>query len=521
LTRVTRNIAANLLANVWGIALGVAVVPRVVLYLGPEGYGLVGFFVSLAALLSFLDLGLGATVSRDMARLSVQRHSAEETRSAVRTYEAFYWGIGIVAATLVVLLAPLIARHWLNGRQLSGPSVYSAVLAMGLVVALQWPMSFYVNALMGRQEQVAANKVQIFCSTVRNVGVLVVLAKVSPTVQAYFVWQVCTYLGQTLLLALSLWRSLPTAAVRPRVDLPRLWSQRHFSLEMMAIGVLATLCVQIDRIAIGKLFTLDILGLYALAASLVALLPAMVTPVFSALFPRFTQLVLQEDEVAAMGVFHQGAQLVSAIAIPVTVVGAFFSREILVTWTGSEFIGQQCGTVLSLLFLGAGLNALLNVPHAMILARGRTRPLLLASLGVTAVLVPTVWVLAGRFAATGAACGGILYNACFLGLVGSTTIWGLPPAERRRWCRHDIGAPAAAAAACVGAFRFAVSVPNARVVRFAFLLLVAAIGGAAVLATTPLTRSRLAEIVRRRRLDGEMTAPAGPGSGDRLGLPLP
>lgn len=501
MTRISRNITANLVGNLWSVALAVAVVPLVLNYLGAEAYGLVGFFTSLTALLSLLDLGLGASVTREMARLSVEE-DAEQTRTTVRTFEVFYWGVGAVAAVIVFLMAPFVAEHWLKGRSLSAASIYYALLSMGLVVALQWPMSLYLNVLMGRQQQVVANQVQVLCSTLRSLGVLVVLANVSATVTAYFLWQAAAYLIQTGILAREAYRALPRGVSRPRVRWDVLRAPWRFSTQMMVGYALAAVCVQLDRVLIGKMFTLDVLGYYSLAQSLTTLLPAFVTPVFSALFPRFTQLVTRPDRHDTVRAFHDGAQLVSVIALPIAIVGVLFPGEILVAWTGNPLVAQQSGTILSLLFAGAGLNSLMTVPYAMILARGDARLYVRANLIIAVILVPLLFLLCQRFGPPGAALGGIAYNCGFVLLVANRIFTGHLDGERPRWYLQDMAAPVTLAGLVAICLRSSVQVPGSRWSALGLLVVVTAAGFGAALVAAPRTRSHLSRLWNEQLRNG-------------------
>ena len=56
-----------------------AFVPLYIRFMGMEGYGLIGVFTTMLAIFALLDLGLGLTVNRELARLS-----ADDTRRADR-----------------------------------------------------------------------------------------------------------------------------------------------------------------------------------------------------------------------------------------------------------------------------------------------------------------------------------------------------------------------------------------------------------------------------------------------------
>ncbi len=66
---------------------------------------------------------------------------------------------------------------------------------------------------MGLQRQVLLNGFNIFMATIRGGGAVLILWLVSPTIQAFFGWQIVSSGLQSFLVALLLWRSLPPTGV--------------------------------------------------------------------------------------------------------------------------------------------------------------------------------------------------------------------------------------------------------------------------------------------------------------------
>ncbi len=83
---VSRNILATLIGNGWTALLGIFFIPVYLHFLGIEAYGLVGFYATLLAFFILLDLGMGATLNREFARLSANEHSRIEQRNLLRAH---------------------------------------------------------------------------------------------------------------------------------------------------------------------------------------------------------------------------------------------------------------------------------------------------------------------------------------------------------------------------------------------------------------------------------------------------
>src|SRR6185312_1667874 len=167
---IKRNIAANVLGRVWGIVSVYLFIPLYLEYLGVDAYGLVGFYSILMAVLVFADVGLTATITREMARLSVEQNPGPEMRDTLRTYETSYVLISTLLSGVLWILAPTIAGHWLRSRVLQSNEMVHALRLMGVAIALQFPAGLYIGGLIGLQQQVLTNSLQAVWGLVRGLG---------------------------------------------------------------------------------------------------------------------------------------------------------------------------------------------------------------------------------------------------------------------------------------------------------------------------------------------------------------
>ena len=213
MSRLKVNIVANFIGNGWAALVTLGCVPLYIHFMGIEAYGLVGFFSVLMGVFSLLDMGLSATLSREMARLSVLADKAQEMRDLVRTLEMVYWGVAALLAGVVILCASAITHHWVQAGTFH-PNRSARHRLMGLAIALQWPLNFYAGGLVGLQRQVLLNGFNIVMATIRGGGAVLILWLVSPTIQAFFGWQIVSSGLRVFLVALLLWRNLPPTGVR-------------------------------------------------------------------------------------------------------------------------------------------------------------------------------------------------------------------------------------------------------------------------------------------------------------------
>ena len=194
--------------------MSVIFIPLYIKFMGIEAYGLVGVFASLLALFSVLDMGLSATMTREMARLSALDPTGRDARGLARTLEVIYWSVALLLGLAVIALAGPIAEYWVKPDRLEPAVVKQALMITGGVVALRWPVAFYSGGLRGLDRQPLLNLILCACATLRGLGSVLVLWLISPTIQAFFMFQIIVSAVETSCLVAALWWSLPSAKDR-------------------------------------------------------------------------------------------------------------------------------------------------------------------------------------------------------------------------------------------------------------------------------------------------------------------
>lgn len=470
MTLVKRNIIANFAGQGWAAVMALAFVPLYIKFLGIEAYGLIGFFAMLQGAFQILDLGLSQTMNREMARYSAIPDKAGEARDLVRTLELGYWAIGFVISIVVITASPFIAEHWIKPGTIPVKTIHHAVMIMGVVAAFQWPLSFYDGGLMGLQKQVLSNKIKIGISTLSSFGAIFILWKVSPTITAFFTWQIVVSALSLIFFTVSLWRSLPQAD-RPPVFNPNLlrniW---RFAAGMSGIALSAIILMQLDKVLLSKLLTLEMFGYYTLAGVASSVIPVMlVGPVFNALLPRFTSLAAINDDTTLKLLYHQGSQLMAVLVLPAAAVLAFFSFDILLLWTGNAKTAAIASPIVSVLVVGMALNALMTLPYALQISHGWTSIGLRINTFLIVTLVPAIYFMTIHYGAVGAAAVWVALNSIYMLIGVPFTHRRLLRGEMRRWFIGDVGPPLGAALLLAGIGRWLIASPMRPMVAFSIL----------------------------------------------------
>lgn len=421
--------------------MSLAFIPLYIKFLGIEAYGIIGFFTTLQAMFTLLDLGLGYTLNRELARYSILPEQGQKMRNLVRTLEIIYWGIAIFIGMTVVFISPFIAKYWIKSENLSIATMQQALILMGIAIAFQWPLKFYSGGLDGLQKQTLHNLIQSSVATLRGIGAVVILWLISPTIDAFFAWQIIVSLFNTILIALALWYNLPTGKQIARFDKQLLRSVWHFATGMTAISATALFLTQLDKILLSVLLPLKTFGYYMLANAAAAVLFHFISPIVTAIFPKFFQLVALNTEQELTMLYHRICQFMSIVILPAAVVLAMFSYQVMLIWTGDPIIAENTCWLVSFLVIGNALNGLINLPCGIQLAYGWTNLIFYINLVSILVLIPMLIVMVYYYGAIGAAIIWILLNVGHIIFNVQIMHRYLLKGEQWRWYREDVGIP--------------------------------------------------------------------------------
>ena len=482
---IRKNILANLAGKTWSGLVWLLVLPIYLKFLGVEAYGLVGFYLTLMAVLAILDLGIGPTINRELARLSVQDGKRGEMRDVLRTLEFAYWTIALLVGLVLVAASPLIANHWLKPESLTPATVRHTLVLIVLTIAFQLPSALYTGGLSGLQRQVLLNVVSGTIMTLRALGAVLVLWLVSPTAQAFFTWQLLIGILQTAALSFCLWRSLPQPGHRARFDLRLLKGFWLFSAGAWGMGLFGTLLVQMDKIILSAVLSLAAFGYYSVAALVSSSLYYLIAPITWSVFPRFAQLGGPQDGDELARTYHKSSQLAAVATLPVTVLVVLFPSEILGLWTRDAQVAQEGRIVLSLLMAGTALNALVQLPNYLQLASGLVKLGFYTNMLSAIITVPCMFFFASRYGAPGGAAVWLLLNLTHFMIVVPLMHRFLPTVETWRWYVVDTLLPLGTCVLILGMARWFMPEGQTDLVKAAYLGVVLAASYAGAILSAP------------------------------------
>jgi O-antigen/teichoic acid export membrane protein len=438
---IKHNVVANYLGQGCRAITGLAFIPLYIKYLGIEAYGLIGIFAILQSGMTLLDLGMKPALGREMARFTAGAHDSQSIRDLLRSIEVIAILIAAAIAMAVWCASDLLASDWLTTKTLPNGVVAQAFAAMGVLIALRFIENIYTSSIIGLQRQVLESTVSCSMAMARGLGAVGVLAWISPSLKAFFIWQGLISLITVPVLASIVYKTLPPAPRRAQFSWAALSGIWRFAGGIMAISLLALSLTQVDKILLSRLLPLKNFAYYALAGTLTGALYMLNGPVNSAFYPQFTQLATRHDFPALHRAYHQAAQLTSVAMGSAAIVLIVLADLILRLWTGNPVLAANVSPLVEVLALGTLLNGLMGIPYQMQLAHGWTGLTIRINSAAVAVFVPAIFYVAPRYGAIGAAWIWVALNVGYLMLDIYFMHRRILRAEKWRWYGQDVALP--------------------------------------------------------------------------------
>lgn len=403
-----RNILANYIGSGTAALAPVLALPWYLASLGSQQFGLISFIVLLQALLGLLDAGISQALVREVTvRLELPEQGRRDAAALLFGFERVYWLFALFVALFTAVSAHAIVADWLNLGDMPEVLGQQAILGAAVIFAVQFPGSIYRSLLVGAQAQVALNGVMLVCAILRHLGGVLLLLQ-WPTLLTYLAWNALISLLETLWRSSLAWGALgvrrsvigwDAASLRP------IWG---LAVGMSGATWLGALTVQMDKIVLSRMVSIEQFGYYAIAASVAAGVLQLIYPMVQAVLPRAVQLRNDASALRALNV-----KLVRSIAVVVGLGLLLYWMEggwLLAFWLRSPQAVGVIYPVLSVLLLGTVLNAFYNVGYINWLAHekvGRVVQVNITSLLLAVLLIPLLVTLQGTI---GAAFGWLIIN---------------------------------------------------------------------------------------------------------------
>lgn len=399
---IKKNILANYVGRFWSIFSGLLFTPLYIHFLGIEKFSIISFALVIAGLMAVLDGGLTATLSREFALKNSSNLIKVNTFS---TFEILYFALSLFIFLIVFIFSDKIANSWLNLENIDSQEVSYFLKIIGIGVSLEFLCNFYSGGLMGLEKHVKVNFYKVAWGILRN-GLVLIPISYFASLELFFVWQtVSTFIYTILLrnaLICDLDSKIPVFRI-PIIDkeiLNRTWK---FALGIFFISLVASINTQMDKLAISKLLPISILGYYILAVSLSQSLVTLITPISTAMLPRFTSLFSEGKIDEAFSLYSRLSLLISIIVLSIGCNIIVFAEQLIWIWTGDFELAENAYIFVPFLTIGSIMLAFQILPYSVSIANGYTKINNFLGLISLFITLPGYWIMTKYYGGVGAA----------------------------------------------------------------------------------------------------------------------
>ncbi len=425
---ISRHSAVFFLGTLFRIFAGYLFKVYLARMLGPEPLGIYTLGMTIVGFVGmFGGLGLPQAAVRFVAQYMASG-KMEELRHFLVS------GTGIVAAAnlglgaLVLWSGPWVAVHFYHT-----PSLTPYLKLFALIMGLGALTTFFGKVLQGYKQVSQLTVLTDFIGIPLTMICAIGLIAWGAGLRGYILAQVISASVLLVILLRVVWKQTPSAARHFKRQIGRPESQVFsFSATVLGIALMNFLVSQSDRVLIGFFRNAREVGIYSVAAAMVAYVPVALQSVNQIFSPTIADLHTRGEHQLLGRLYQTLTRWVLAFTVPLVITLVTFAKPVMSIF-GSDF--QAGWLVLVIGTAGQLVNCGVGSVGFLLLMSGHERQLMRAQAATTIVtvifgiaLVPR-WGIVGAAVASGTA--NIVVNIWNMLLV--RRLLGFLPYNRTSW----------------------------------------------------------------------------------------
>lgn len=409
--RISRQSGIVFAGTIFAAALGYVFKVYLARVLGAEALGMYALGMTIISFLGILNvLGLP-----DSAMRFVALYAASKRFEALRS---LLWnGSWILLATNLIFAAVLLkVGPWIATRFYHSPQLVRYLPLFALIMITGALNAFFSKVLAGYKEVGRRTMITRFVASPVTMAAAVLLITLGGGLWGYLVAQIVGAAVAMALLISLVWRLTPVAArsldVKKLLIEPEVWS---FSAAMFGIGLMEFFMGQADRVALGFYRGAHEVGIYAVAAALIAYEPIILLSVNQIFAPVIADLHTRGEHALLERLFQTLTKWMLGLTFPLAMVMIMYARPIMCIF-GHDF--EAGWPILVIGTCGQLVNCGVGSVGCLLFMSGNQRRLIRVQAVMAAVMVGLSIQLVPLWGALGAAVAAAITNA-------GTNAWNL------------------------------------------------------------------------------------------------
>lgn len=414
MSKLYRNIIFNFVGQFYLSTIMIIMAPVYIRYMGLEAYGLIGFFTLTQSWIQIFDLGFSATLSRQSAQYCSGTLSAFEFRSVFKSIQILFCFLTFILFCFAYYIGNEFSNFWIKANDLSQIDIKTSVIFIFFVSILRWQGGLYRGIVNGFEQQVWLNKFNITFSSFKYLVVLIYLNYYSQSIVDFFYYQFIINFLELFFLWRYVHKSMPKISEKVIFKYEYIKKNLYFSLSVAFSSLIWVAVTQLDKLILSKLLTLKNFACYTMAVTLASGINIIISPLSSAILPRFSALMSQNKQYEFQVLYKNVTKLIVMMVMPVMLMMVIQGDKILYAWSNNHYIVENSYKILRGYAIGNVILAVLGMSYYLQFATGKLRLHLIGNIIFVIVLVPMLIYATFRWGGIGASYVWIICNLLYL-----------------------------------------------------------------------------------------------------------
>jgi len=402
--RISRHSTVFFAGSLFTAAAGYFFKIYVARILGATALGIYALGMTIVGFLGiFNGLGLPQAATRFVAAYTATR-DWQRLHGFLRYMFGLLLTANVALAGVLLLAGPWLARHIYHA-----PELIPYLPLFAALLALSGLTSFSGQILAGYKDVALRTVVTSFIGSPLNIVLGLILLSLGMALRGYLLAQVASAVIVFILLVGIAWKLTPQPARRASVSIVHperevLW----FSATAFGVSFLEFLLSQSDKVLLGAYVGVNQVGIYAVAATLVAFVPIILQSVNQIFSPTIADLHARGDSAVLGRLFQTLTKWVFGLTLPGALVVMIYSKPLMLLFGPAFGVGWAVlvvGTLGQLINTGVG-----SVGYLLLMSGNQGRLIRVQALMAVFVVAMT-FILVRPFGMTGVAVAAAVTNA--------------------------------------------------------------------------------------------------------------
>jgi O-antigen/teichoic acid export membrane protein len=372
-SKIAKDIIVSCLSAVFTFAINFIQIPVYIRIIGLDGYAVVAFIYTFQAWFAVLDLGMSASVGREINKFLGRKTSKKEIEELLFTCFRIVKIINLAVGVFLFIYISSFAESKNKNSLVNSLSNFSIIFSCIGLTGFRWAINWYKTILISFSRHFE-NAIILNTSAVARLLGSVIIVQISGwglksvvyihlvvtifelLVMRWFVQQRFAFCGLDL---------------KSKVfNLHTLRAISQFSGGFAAFTVLAVAASNFDKIVLAQKLSPDDYSRYLIVTTLAGVSFMFSAPISTVLMPRLVQEISNESKVNLVRLLTLHSKYLSVFLLPPMITLAWHSEAVVYCWLGDKGLGAEVSKNVKIWVCAAIFDGLSHIPYSLHMARG-------------------------------------------------------------------------------------------------------------------------------------------------------